>query len=273
MSEVKREQYSGRECLCPLIVSTGRSEQTKAREGLPRHFHSVFEFCLITKGSVDWWVAEKKFHLAANSVFVTKPGERHGSLRGILEPCVLNWIMVDHRQMGKSPLRKRMASLPVRISNIADRLLPYMDHILDECRRPKEDSREIVEANLLMFLSLLVRHAATNVMPVKLSGTFQAIRKFISSATDPDLTVLDICNQFDLNRSHVHRLFVRHLGMGPQAYLIERKLKFAANLLAKGGKSITEIAHQLNFSSSQHFATAFKRHYGMSPREWKKPYA
>ena len=59
-------------------------------------------------------------------------------------------------------------------------------------------------------------------------------------------------------------------GMGPQAHLIERKLNLAANLLVKSGKSITEIAHQLNFSSSQHFATAFKRHYGISPKEWNR---
>ena len=270
MSQTKIERYFGRKCLCVPILAIGRSTQTKAREGLSRHSHEAFEFCLITKGSVDWWIAEKKFHLASNSVFVTKPGEPHGSMRGIIEPCVLHWILIDHRQLGKNPLRKKMATLPVQIRDCADQLLPYLNHILDECRSPKEDSREMVEANLRMFLSLLVRHAATSALPSKADGTFPAIRKFISSSTNPDLTVLDICSQFDLSRGHVYHLFVRHLGMGPQAYLMERKLKVAANLLVKGGKSITEIAHQLNFSSSQHFATAFKKHYGMTPKAWNK---
>jgi AraC family transcriptional regulator len=34
-------------------------------------------------------------------------------------------------------------------------------------------------------------------------------------------------------------------------------------------KTVTEIAYELGFSSSQHFATAFKRHSGVSPRQFR----
>jgi AraC-like DNA-binding protein len=268
MSGTKIERYFGRDCLCPAIVAVGRSDRDRARESFPPHAHRVFEICFITKGAVDWWIADKKFHLASNSVFVTQPGERHGTIRGILEPCVLNWIQIDQRQLGGNPLRRQLSSLPVQTRNCADKLLPYLDQILAECRRPRRDSRQMIEASLQMLLALLLRHAKSSPLAARPGGRFPAIQKFVLASAETDLTVLDICNHFDLSRSYLHQLFVRHLSIGPQAYLMERRLKRAARLLADGGKSITEIAHQLHFSSSQHFATAFKNHYGMNPRKW-----
>ena len=52
--------------------------------------------------------------------------------------------------------------------------------------------------------------------------------------------------------------------------LKEIKIQKAKNLLFKSDKSITEIAMDLGFSTSQYFATAFKRYTGRTPSSYRK---
>lgn len=44
----------------------------------------------------------------------------------------------------------------------------------------------------------------------------------------------------------------------------------AAILLADKAKSITSIAEELDYSSQEHFSSAFRSYYGSCPREYRK---
>jgi len=65
-------------------------------------------------------------------------------------------------------------------------------------------------------------------------------------------------------RFHVH--FKRVTGSSPGDYWLGLRVEHAARLLLEApGLSVTEVAHEFRFSSSQYFATVFRRYYGMSP--------
>jgi AraC-like DNA-binding protein len=42
----------------------------------------------------------------------------------------------------------------------------------------------------------------------------------------------------------------------------------AARLIGKGNVNITQVAYAVGFSNQTHFSTAFKKHYGMTPKEY-----
>jgi AraC family transcriptional regulator len=69
--------------------------------------------------------------------------------------------------------------------------------------------------------------------------------------------------------------FKKLTGLPPHAFLISCRLSRALQLLTTTDTSITELASQFKFSSSQHFAAHFRRFYGITPseaRQGKKPY-
>ena len=67
--------------------------------------------------------------------------------------------------------------------------------------------------------------------------------------------------QFD---HHVKRV----TGLTPMKYLNQCRLEHAMSLLRESpGRSVTDIAIECGFSSSQYFATAFRKQYGASPRQ------
>ncbi|MFZ0592147.1 MAG: helix-turn-helix transcriptional regulator [Bryobacteraceae bacterium] len=68
--------------------------------------------------------------------------------------------------------------------------------------------------------------------------------------------------------------FVRHVNeltnLAPMHYVNYYRLEHALRLLkSKTSMSITEIAFECGFSSSQYFATLFRQRFGMAPKEFR----
>ena len=61
--------------------------------------------------------------------------------------------------------------------------------------------------------------------------------------------------------------FREELGMPPHEYILRRRIDRAAALLAAGRSSVTEVAYDLGFSSSQYFAMVFKRFTHRTPSQ------
>ena len=45
-------------------------------------------------------------------------------------------------------------------------------------------------------------------------------------------------------------------------------LQQAAKLLATGDTSVSQVTYAVGFSNPNHFSTAFKKHFGVSPSEY-----
>ena len=60
--------------------------------------------------------------------------------------------------------------------------------------------------------------------------------------------------------------FKRATGLPPHAFLLDLRVKAAARDLEDVSLTVAEVARRHGFSSAQHFATAFKRIMGVSPR-------
>ncbi len=70
--------------------------------------------------------------------------------------------------------------------------------------------------------------------------------------------------------SYLSSLFSSIMGVTIEKYLIAQKIEKAKELLIYDELSISEIAYQLNYSSSQHFSRQFKAVTGLSPSSFNK---
>jgi AraC-like DNA-binding protein len=59
-------------------------------------------------------------------------------------------------------------------------------------------------------------------------------------------------------------------GFSPLNYLINIRISEAIKLLKQQEVNVTDIALNIGFYSSQHFATTFKKLTGYTPREFRK---
>jgi AraC-like DNA-binding protein len=99
-----------------------------------------------------------------------------------------------------------------------------------------------------------------------LSRAKRIIRRRLS---DPDLTLSDIARECCLSLDYLHRLF-RNDGRTMWEYLKSERLQRARELLDLGTlrrMTVTELALECGFSNMSYFSTAFKRAFGLCPRE------
>jgi AraC family transcriptional regulator len=73
-----------------------------------------------------------------------------------------------------------------------------------------------------------------------------------------------------LSPFHFSRAFKESFGLPPYRYLNERRMKVAKTLLARPDISITQIALELGFSESSSFSTAFRKHTGSTPTDYRR---
>jgi AraC-like DNA-binding protein len=76
-----------------------------------------------------------------------------------------------------------------------------------------------------------------------------------------------------LSRYHFHRLFAATYGRTPGAYLSERRIERAQDLLRATNLTVTEVCHAVGFSSLGSFSSTFHRIVGASPSEFQQQYA
>ena len=125
--------------------------------------------------------------------------------------------------------------------------------------------------------SLLYRIFADLVLEASLSAEGESRRR-ISAAiecmhrdfADPSLTVAHLAELCHMSDTWFRRLFTEACGKSPHAYLADLRLSRAAELLASGLYSVSDVAYLSGFSDAKYFSTSFSRSFGKSPFAYKK---
>ena len=76
-----------------------------------------------------------------------------------------------------------------------------------------------------------------------------------------------------LSRFHFQRLFTATYGLSPAAYLSERRIERAQDLLRTTNLTVTEVCHGVGFTSLGSFSTRFHALVGEAPRAYQRRYA
>jgi len=72
-----------------------------------------------------------------------------------------------------------------------------------------------------------------------------------------------------MNPSYTSQLFKQKTGCNFSDYLIEAKMKKAAELLKDIDLKTYDISEMVGYTNAKNFSRAFKSYYGMSPREYR----
>lgn len=90
-------------------------------------------------------------------------------------------------------------------------------------------------------------------------------------ATALDLTVL--AGVAGMSKYHFQRLFTATYGVSPAAYVSQRRIERAQDLLRATNLTVTEVCHAVGFSSLGSFSSRFRELVGCSPSEFQRRYA
>ncbi len=125
-------------------------------------------------------------------------------------------------------------------------------------------AKAYVTGQLWRFFSMLMdRHN-----PVE--DAVSTALNYIHSKYMYPLSVEDISQKVGLERSYFTTLFTRQMGVSPGKYLQNHRMEIAAILLTRDNYSVSTTAMSVGYADIYTFSKTFKRHFGLSPREYAK---
>ncbi|MGG5736960.1 MULTISPECIES: helix-turn-helix domain-containing protein [Bacillus cereus group] len=119
--------------------------------------------------------------------------------------------------------------------------------------------------NALLEFSERVRNGTIQ----KHSKPINVCQNYIFTHLYEEITLSQLAGIVALNPSYLSSLFKKEIGISLGEYIQRAKIDESKNLMTFTRHSISEISTLLNFHDQSHFTKVFKKHTGVSPKQFK----
>ena len=282
----ERETYEGPTQLLPELEIFGwlRFHTTLPGALKPDRHPGMFEIHYMVRGHLRWWVEQEHHEFSTGCVFVIRPNELHGGDEGSLQPCEHYWLRIGFPAKGLLPsmtaqetaeLRTAYEHLSYRTFTASPEVNEFFERLLAEHRRGKSaHSLPMARAMLHALLVTIVRdHERQCQMAKQKPMVTWRVRRTLEWLEQHlyhgEARLDSVAENVGLSPAGLRARFKAETGFTLHEYLLHRRVEEARRRLAETEDDITTLAHELGFSSSQYFATVFRRETGTTPGAYR----
>ena len=260
------------------VPMLGRYNYVNARDGLIPHSHAgCMEICHLAKGRQLYCVGTREYVLTGGDVFVTFPGEKHSTGESPQEKGRLYWLIVripeksgaflNCAQKDARHLLHQLLAMPSRHFAGHAELKTILDQVISACLSNKNPLQRVMIQNKLVEFLLNVIDCSRRRLKPGISPPISTLLRQIEASVHEAFPVAALAARVKLSVPRFKARFKNEVGIPPAEYVMRCKIDAAKRMLTRDGTTITSVSFDLNFSSSQYFATVFRRYTGYSPRE------
>ena len=238
--------------------------------------HYLFHYVISGKGmlSVTEENGSSVYQIGPRSGFLIDPGRINVYCADQKFPWEYVWVEFDG-------LRARELMEEAGLSNNHPVFHPVSDTAADKLRdemlcltQYPDNSRPLgIIGQLYLIMDALIQGSSNKkrLQGGKLSRFYaQEALSFIEQNYTLPITVEDMANRCNLDRSYFGKIFKDMIGQSPQDFLIRYRMSKATSLLTSTSLSIGDISIQVGYPNQLHFSRAFRNIYGMSPRQYRQ---
>jgi AraC family transcriptional regulator len=175
-----------------------------------------------------------------------------------------------------SALLPELGANPIRFETLPHLHDPLLGQIATTLTQEVEDGfadRILVES---LGTALCIRIAERFVGHLPLPTTkglspvrLRRVRDYVEAHIDEELSLTVLANIACLSPYHFSRSFKEAAGMGPQRYVIQRRLERAKTLLRRTHQPLAQIAQEAGFADQSHLTSIFRREIGVTPGRFR----
>ncbi|WP_433443254.1 helix-turn-helix domain-containing protein [Nonomuraea sp. CA-141351] len=236
---------------------------------ISEHRHEVWELYLQTDGPpTRWRIGDAEYEVPPNGLLIVSPHVAHHMTR----PADTVWQFMF--AAFDAPLllpEVPWHRLPSFVADAASAVTPFETFL-----REVTTTRALRVPGLRASAQHLLVEVARLLTPGDATGRLRLhpavahVLRLLETRYAERLPLSALARAAGLSPSYLAELFTAQLGVSPARHQARLRIRRARTLLAETRQSITWIAAELGFSSPQHFATAFRFHTGMTPREYRR---
>ena len=238
----------------------------------------------ILEGRANFILEDRKVPLTPGTLLYFRPGVPY-SFDGMVKGIVLNFDMTRNQADYKEP-RSPIKSLKYFDSSLIfendppEELSSFLvvpnafeaEEQIRECllqyTNPTPYSDGISSALLKQILCYLAKSADRTQGEVP--QIVRDVLSYLQQNYDKDLSNDDISQRFGYHSYYLNRTFKQYTGMTLHQAFLAEKLKIAKRLLRETELSVVAVAEAAGFSDRSQFCTAFRKHTGRTPSEYRR---
>ncbi|MDF7819239.1 AraC family transcriptional regulator [Runella sp. MFBS21] len=242
----------------------------------------------VLEGKFEWIIENKLHFLYPNDVVVLCPGQSLGSPSATLEIGSLAWITLQPEsfELHKELALGKWSAINDNDQKLLGRLLvSHSPVVLNNLKQPYELLQRIeneikqtefayqVRVNQLIdeLIVTIVRQLSQQQNQRRdFPQAFAQLEQMLRDSLDHPWTVEEMATVVGLGSTAFTEKVKAFSGFSPLNYLINIRIAEAMKQLRQSQKSLTDIALDTGFYSSQHFSTTFKKLTGYTPGQFRK---
>jgi len=271
-----------------IIEFALRKISTIQFDSFKKETSDFLRFYYVIDGRFDWIIKDEHHILYPGDLAVVLPGESFGGEKGFLDIGSVSWMHLELQQLeknGKIALGK-WSRLTDNESRAIGRILllnncsvlsklkeagnifqiMHSEFINQEVGYSARINQLIDELFILIARQLTRQNNSRRDFPQIFLKLEQSLRENLAH----QWTVEEMAALVGLGTTAFSEKVKRYSGFSPLNYLINIRISEAIRLLKRPDVHVTDIALDVGFYSSQHFATTFKKLTGYTPSEFRK---
>lgn len=233
------------------------------KDGCNQH---IFLYCTEGEGTVI--VNGKKYILHENEAFTIPRGQAHSYYSNKQNPWSILWVhFVGEDSKYYTLSEKRIVKF--KSTKVKNRMFFWFELIFQVLERNYSlgDFIYISQVLSLVLTETYIREKRGEAG--EQNRHVNNIVRYMCNNLGQNLTLEQICETFELSKSYVNSIFLKHMHDTPMGFFTNLKIREACNALRNTDRYIYEIAQSLGYRDQYYFSRLFKKVVGMSPKEYR----
>lgn len=273
----------------PHVIEFGlKKNNTIYLDSFKKETSQFLRFYYVFDGRFNWVIGDQHLILYPGDLAIILPGQSFGGEKDLLDRGTISWMQIQLQQLdrdGKMTTGKwsrlangecktigrmlTLANCPVfsRIKEAGTLFQSIQAELINQEIGYVTRVNQMIDELFILIARQLTRQNNTG---RDFPQTFMKLEESLRKDLSHQWTVEEMAALVGLGTTAFSEKVKSFTGFSPLNYLINVRISEAIKILKRPDVHVTDIALDMGFYSSQHFATTFKKLTGYTPREFRR---